>query len=314
MAKTSLAFIHKHVDALLTQELRSPTPHREHAMVAAQPRIIAGFEVMDPRQSVRLLEEAREHRRAVIQHYMDKKKELGGMLDEVGCVPEAIIPTATFRKICQDTDMYFVPSKMKSFVYTDHFLDWMKPGPEGVTVDSVDSAEWTGRRTVIGSTRRAIKPTKGRTVEGYRAEFTHDQVMRSLLKTPERHTGHFFFSAPTDGKSFPLILPVPPAEVVDKLMRVADLNPQTVAVYGAMDFVGGVEVVLNKILQREIKRQEEEEQKRVDWMLNDPIVYITRGPVTAVIAQFGPFPIEREVIERVTATDFLPPTTNTLFD
>lgn len=41
-------------------------------------------------------------------------------------------------------------------------------------------------------------------------------------------------------------------------------------------------------------------------MLHDPIVYLSRGPVTAVIDQFGPFPIEKALIDRVTATDFLP--------
>lgn len=102
-----------------------------------------------------------------------------------------------------------------------------------------------------------------------------------------------------------LILPIPPEDIMEKLILVADMEPQTVAVWGAVDFVGGMTPVLRKALDIHIEKQRLE-QERIDWLLNDPIVYVTRGPVTAVVCQFGPFPIEQAIIDRVKATDFLP--------
>lgn len=44
------------------------------------------------------------------------------------------------------------------------------------------------------------------------------------------------------------------------------------------------------------------EQVRYEEALRrDPIVYVEQSPATAILAQFGDFPIERELVDRVVA-------------
>jgi len=213
---------------------------------------------------------------------------------------------------------------MRTEVNPTHFFTWLKT-PEG---EQLDSATWGGRPRTSRQMAKGKRDVK--TFEAYLAEFGREEVLRHLLtldrtefqktvdeEARERYREERGFdpmpntitgrpqASPVDGKLYDLMLPVPPDDVCDTLIKIADLNPQTVCVYGAVDFREGLPAILDRARQEYIERERKIEE-RVDWMLHDPIIYLTHGPVTAVMAQFGPFPVEQALIDRITAAEFLP--------
>lgn len=314
MSRSSLAYIDSHVDKMIAAELKNPTAHAKAVERAALPRIIAGFEVPDRKQSDGILEEAKKVRLKQVASYRKMKGELVSMLEERGVEPLACLPTKAFEMVCRQSQLYFVPKTMRTEVNPSHFLKWMS--------SSNDEASGPQR----SATR--INKGRGRTPELYFEEVGHEAVMRHLLtlksdlqnESEEQEfqrrlaevrgvpyvTPEFSSQAsPTDGKQYDLVLPVPPEEVCETLLKLHDFELRTVAVYGAMDFAGGVLPVLHQV-RKDREDRERRIQERIDWRLNDPIVYVNRGPVTAVVAQFGPFPIEQRIVDMIQATEFLP--------
>lgn len=307
MRKTNLAYIDSRMNHLIQAELKSPTPHVEHSTQALKPRVIAGFEVNDRKLTGRLLDEAREKRQQVVKRYVKQKKALLEEFQSIGVEPLAVLPTVTFESICKASDLYFVPKRMRSGVNPVAFLSWVydvEPASDGIM-------------TAMERIRR-VKPKVDKTVEGYMKLRTHGQLIRELMtgeptQTDIKPTAEVLrfnrrWSSDVDGAVWDLLLPVPPEEVAEKLIRAADADMElrTVAVYDAIDFVGGIKPILHRV-NGNFEDYRQEEQERIDWIRNDPIVYVPRGTVTAVVAQFGPFPIEQEIVDKVTAADFLPP-------
>lgn len=292
--KTNLAYVDKRVGELLRAELKSPTPHREHAEQAAKPRIIAGFEVDDSAHTKGLMDKARAARREVIDTYFKNHRALTEEFKAVGVTPEAIVPTVTFKKMCQSADMYWLPKSMTTSVYPGHFMDWMRDVEDG------EPTAWSR----LGRPLRRYKPKKGFSVDAYLERHSHAEVMKHVLGMSE-YRPSLIYQSKVDGDVQSLILPIPPKDVMAKLIACAggEMPLRTVAVFEAVDFVGGVKALLHKALDVNLRQAEAD---RIDWETNDPIVYVEKGPVTAVVCQFGPFPVEKEIIDKLTAADFLP--------
>jgi hypothetical protein len=325
MAATSLAYIDKTVDNLLQKERKNPTPHQTAVVAATTPRKIGGFHITDNAYAGARLQEAKDKRREIVNKYFELRRELADEFDAIGVKPLAILPTGMFKKLCEETGMYFVPKSGKTQINPTHFLTWAQNKfPAQVDIDrdaeilfqALESAG-IGQRQRVRIKKRDIDDT----VQTYIKEFSHNIIVRRLLNAPmagddvklgemRGATGRASirqYHSPTDTENYELLLPEPPKEVIERLIKCANagINPNTVAVYEAMDFVGGVDPILYKAAN-DLAQHEERERDRIEWMLNDPIVYLSRGPVTAVIDQFGPFPIEKELVDRVQAAEFLP--------
>ena len=313
MTRSSLAYIDGHVSRMIAAELKNPTPAKSAIDLSQKPRIIGGFEVMDSRNSEAILADARASRLKQVNLYKKLKTELVEMINECGVEPLAVMPTKMFNMICVQSGLYFVPKRMRTEINPAHFLNWMH---------EVNQSDGIERQLPVRQMRRPVE----KTVENYLKEFSREEVMKHLLTTPhsveteDEEVMRRLFEArgvqppaadvtrqasPVNGKMYELMLPVPPQDVQQTLIKLAQFDLKTVAVYGAMDFVGGVEPVLKEARRDHLDR-EARVQDRVNWMLHDPIVYIERGPVTAVIAQFGPFPVEQKIVDMIQATEFLP--------
>ena len=339
---TNLAYIDEHVDRMLEAEVQSPTPHAAEIDRASKPRIIAGFKVQDEKLAQSILEEGRQMRRQVVEKYRAKKSEILELCSDAGIKPLAVLPTTMFSLMCKQSGLYSVPKYLRTEVNPTHFLTWLAAG-EG---QPVDSSIWTGiKARTSGQLRRGRG--KDKTPESYLEEFGRETVMKHLLNledTSFETEGQEFKrrmdelrsnpaysladlrrvstqptntrlrlrgrpqASPVDGRKYDIVLPIPPREVCDTLIKAADANLdlKTVCVPGAVDFADGGVIKVLHTAKRDREERDERIQKQIDWMLHDPIVYIERGPVTAIIAQFGPFPVEKEIIDRITAAEFLP--------
>lgn len=90
-------------------------------------------------------------------------------------------------------------------------------------------------------------------------------------------------------------LPNPPDDVAQILLRVQDLNLGVAATAEAIRFNDTPSVLIAGTYNERARAGE----------YPDPIIFIEQGEAVAVIAQFGDFPVEREVVDRVVNSEHL---------
>jgi hypothetical protein len=94
-------------------------------------------------------------------------------------------------------------------------------------------------------------------------------------------------------------LPTPPADVVETLKRIAHLpNIKVAAEPGAVGFAKSPTTIIS---ERILKNWDDERKEIERIRALDPIIYLEEGPAVAIVAQFGDFPIEKELVDRVVA-------------
>lgn len=107
-----------------------------------------------------------------------------------------------------------------------------------------------------------------------------------------------------------LLLPTPPDSVAETLHRVQGMNGLSTAIvedgfrFAEQPSSFYEEPIHQDVAHRHIDRENKREERRASWrswMDQDPIVYIENEGCVAIVAQFGEFPIEREVVETVCA-------------
>lgn len=97
-----------------------------------------------------------------------------------------------------------------------------------------------------------------------------------------------------------VILPEPPADVAATLLKVKDFGLKVAAVPAAISILE----TPTELFQWSKARHEEEERRR-EWLRNDPIIYTEHGTASAIIAQFGDFPVEQQIVDLVIENDDL---------
>jgi hypothetical protein len=102
-----------------------------------------------------------------------------------------------------------------------------------------------------------------------------------------------------------LKLPIPPADVCDSLLK-ADkygLPVKIAAMPEAISFNPPLtEIVIADSEKRRAEAAAEQARIRAEW-LADPIAYVERDGIVAIIAQFGEFPVEQALIDRLMAIE-----------
>lgn len=99
-----------------------------------------------------------------------------------------------------------------------------------------------------------------------------------------------------------LVMPQPPADVAGTLIKASGLALKVAAVAEAIGF----KETPAQLYRNELAKREEEIRYQ-EWLRNDPIIYHEYGTAAAVIAQFGDFPIEKQIVDAVAASDDLIP-------
>ncbi len=103
-----------------------------------------------------------------------------------------------------------------------------------------------------------------------------------------------------------LILPDPPADVADILCKVQGLKLTVAAVGEAIRFgEKPSELVKANAHPKDQWAQAQGYEDYQDWLKRDPIIFTEHGDATAIVAQFGDFPIEKTVVDAVVASDSL---------
>lgn len=95
-------------------------------------------------------------------------------------------------------------------------------------------------------------------------------------------------------------LPEPPQDVAETLLK-ATRTGYTLNVAAEPGAVGFAKSPASIIAERMRKESSEREAERARLRALDPIIYVEHGSATAIIAQFGEFPMEKELIETIVA-------------
>lgn len=272
--KTNLAYINDHFEEAVVREEACPSAPASYVKRAETPKMIAGFEVLDEAERDRVIEEGRNKRREALAKYRSDRDALGAQLAGVGVTAIAFLPSSAWSQVWRSAGLFLAP--------------W--DGQVGINVSRL-TERWETMRSGGGFLSRPVSDSEVRTlVERHIKGRAHGEVMREFLKP---------------GRDARITLPKPPMDVAMTLLKVADLKPKTVAVYEAVAFADGTVEAVSRALKRDLEREQREREFR-EWLKNDPIVYVEHGDATAIVAQFGEFPIEKEVIDRVTSVDFMP--------
>jgi hypothetical protein len=101
-----------------------------------------------------------------------------------------------------------------------------------------------------------------------------------------------------------VLLPQPPQDVVEVILK-ADKASVKMHVAAVAEAIGFRET-LPELREGTIKHNADE-AGRIRRLMEEPFIYTNEGTATAILAQFGEFPIEKEVVDMVVAGDrFLP--------
>ncbi|MGB3073064.1 MAG: hypothetical protein WBP40_01725 [Candidatus Moraniibacteriota bacterium] len=97
-----------------------------------------------------------------------------------------------------------------------------------------------------------------------------------------------------------ICLPQPPADVQETIIRAqrSGLVLHTAAVPEAIAFA-------ENLVDKVFAIHTEQEAERIANARLDPIVYVEEGKAVAILAQFGDFPIEQELVKKVIGSAFL---------
>jgi len=92
-----------------------------------------------------------------------------------------------------------------------------------------------------------------------------------------------------------LVMPEPPADVAEVLRKAGDLPLKVAAVAGAIAFKETPSELYSRVLAARVAE--------LRALRDDPIIYYECGEATAVLAQFGDFPVEKQVVDRIVTAE-----------
>lgn len=275
--KTSLAYIDDVMDRTIEAEVSVPSiPQKDRAEAKAKAnKSIAGFHLHDEAAERKMLDEKIEKRRQVLETFRTEREMIRIKLGDVGVIPLAVLPSSAWLEICKRAGLIRL--------VTDK---WGK-----VRIARSVFHEFQG---VKGKLLGNITPEQQ--IEHY-AKHNWAELMGKFFPNGEQPSG--------DGPVITwnhatLVMPVPPDDVAQVLLKAQNFPLQVATVADAIGFKES----MGQLLKAEQAKIEEEIRYR-EWLRNDPIVYTEEGSATAIIAQFGDFPIEKDVVDFVVASDHL---------
>lgn len=251
---------------------------------AAAKRVVAGFELHDDKLERANLDNLIASRRAAITRFRTDRHNVRDHLAVHGVTPLAVVPLVAWNSICDAAKLF----RLAPDAY----------GRVGISANAfrnyiVETLET--KRGMFGNTFVAARYTmKEAAAAGIDWDAVKDwpAFLLGLLGG---------FASPTLPTGFAtLVLPVPPADVAAILLKCAGLPLKVAAVAEAISF----KETPSELLRREVARREAEARRR-EAIMADPIVYVEHETAVAVIAQFGDFPIEQEVVDAVVRSNDL---------
>lgn len=256
----------------------------------ASKSVIAGFDITNEDARKGHIEKARETRRSNVIKYLEKRSNFTGELNKLGVEPMAVLPSLAWVKLWKDAGLFYVSTTTGNVQCR-------------YAITSGEMAYgWMNRKFDRNYSKNAAA------IEQHRLDVANRYV--KTKKWPdildEFATDKCFY----EGSNARIILPQAPADVIQTLIKVKALAPKTVAVPEAISFAGGAEQVIADMHKgANAKDDWARAQGYADykeWMRLDPIVFVEKDGVTAIVGQFGDFPIEQQLVEKVSKEDFFP--------
>lgn len=259
-------------------------------------RPIAGFRVHDEEAERRVLDEMISKRRAGLDAFIADRAAVRERLSGLGIAPMAVLPVKAWDAICDRTQLF-------------------RFEPDGLGRVGISRSAWErypapdkGRRTWEGLRRSEMVDALDHVADSVPS--WRDFLLslwpsyRGLLST----ASNSFSAAP---QTVTVLLPPPPADVADTLLRAAKGNVK-MKVAAVAEAIGFKEDL--KALRDGAAKHYEDEERRIEQLRNEPFIYTENGTAAAILAQFGDFPIEKEIVDLVVASDDLIPEKPTAVD
>lgn len=271
--QTTLATIDQTLtQAIFDQQEKSRLPDSVRAEAKAKARkIIGGFRIHDENAERQALDEMIEDRRKRVQAFIDDRKAVREKLAALGVTPLAVCPKNAWLALCRAAGLYVLAPDKEGKVYFSRSawagLPSDREGSRRPAVEALAKSDWKG--------------------------FLERMFPSGASGAPNE-----------DGWKATLVLPEPPADVAEVLIKAQPLKLQVAAVPEAIRFAETPTELLNQN-PKDAWAQAQGYEDYADWLKRDPIVFTEHGTASAIIAQFGDFPIEQEVLDTVVKADLL---------
>ncbi len=343
--KTSLAYIDEAVSEALAHEKKTPsipTTVRERAAQAGL-AVVAGFSFKDEAAERRVLDDASAQRRSVVVQYLKHRGAVAATLNRLGITPLAIVPKTAWERICKESDLYRLAPDKKGEVrvsnamarksasfgetalvcaaiglcvlvgavtgvllYTTASFQWWSSAVLGAAV----GASWFIVEAFIcgfndGAVAERLERVLAKAYISYKVKGSWAKQLHGLL--PDG------ISPGMSTLSARLVLPQPPDDVAATLLKAKSLELKVAAVADAISFSESTAEIYGREIDRfanEVKTGKPTGPYRgyasfEEWLEKCPIIYCEHESAVAIIAQFGDFPIERQVVDMVVKSEFL---------
>jgi hypothetical protein len=263
------------------------SPMKRQAIKEQSRRSVAGFRVADEEMEKRLLDEQIKAQRAALDKFIFDRRVMRDTLDKAGISPLTILPRQAWDNICKQTHLFR-----------------LNPNNRGKV--AIARGCWEGR--VSGS---FTKPISKWTEEAFEWAQTVPEVWRELLykmwpygvaESAQAVNGGSFYQSSL--QEVTILLPTPPDDVVEILLK-ADKGSIPVKVAAVAEAIGFKERLVT--LKDGAVKHYADEDARIKRLMEEPFIYSEHESATAILAQFGEFPIEKAVVDAVVAAkDFIP--------
>jgi hypothetical protein len=329
MTKTNLAYINKIFDAVEAPDILT------WAKTKAT-KIIGGFRLVDFKETDGFVDTIRAERVT----FTRQRDALKGRLEVAGINALAFVPTKAWEEICRASKLLTItPDKSgavrispKAVIIARELsqkimdiIGWML-----VTLGSCvptwsmfyvfqhyptynwDFAAilgfWVGMAFAGGVGALVVMMLITWATNNGREEFFKSKISRHVLRRWAKNPRKLaqFFTSEYNGMPVPVVLPTPPAEAIEVLLKAQNFPLSVTLVPEALRFIGAEKRLLD---ENDNQGQIEQAESRRRWAIRkamaDPIVTTQNDDVVAVIIQFGDFPIEEEVVNAVAKTDYM---------
>ncbi len=329
-ALQKLAKLGEIADEAISIEEKEPTlpaTVRANAIQSATLRI-AGFAVIDNDALNQSIESSKETRRQTLARYRSDRDKIREQLSSFGIPVLTVVPAKAFRRLCDESGLVTLSphTSDENVIYPQRLIREFKEKTFDIssTILGLASAS-VGILTLVYTCIEAgdlltlghfSKLLVGSAIVSVIASMIFGIPQKSMRDLLTRYLINNFCKRPmkeilselqkvdtgSRGRKISFNLPKPPEDVAVTLLRANSYNlPLWVAADpSALSF----DVPIEALLQDEMNRQEER-RKMMPLLEHDPIVYVIQGEAAAIIAQFGDFAIEEEVMQKVMHSEFL---------
>ena len=246
------------IDAADLEVLDRPAPP---PMDVAAIRVVAGFHLKDAESEEKLVAEAQEAHQAAVEAFRADRAEASALCAARGIKPLAVVPAVTWGHVCEAAGLF-------------------RLHPEADGTVRFDFRAFAGIRDARGM-------SAAEQIEWLAANRRPDFLRRMFPGGV----------SPEEGLGATLVMPIPPADVADVLLKARGLDLKVATVAEAISFKETPSQLYWRV------RSYEEAVARA--LRDDPIIYFEQGTAVCVLAQFGDFPIELALVARVLEAEVL---------